>query len=402
MTVDESAVKYPSPGEPWAEFSALLRGNPVVRAVMPDGSTNWLVSGYEEVRQVLIDQRFSRARAVAPGRALQGTEVFAAGSISGLDPPEHTRIRRLVGSAFTGRRVEAMRPRVAAIVDELIGRLLGQPQPADFVAGFSLPLPVLVICEMLGVPAEDLAQFHSWSDSIMGDWEQDSERIMPALVEVFGYFGRLIALKRAQPADDLTTALIAARDETGRLSEEELTTLGCTLLIAGHETTANMLNLSLLLLLDNPAEAAKLRLDPELIPGAVEELLRYVRLGDGLPPARMTTEDVEVGGVTIPAGEIVLPIFGTGNRDPSVFSDPDRFDVSRLPAAHLGFGAGVHHCLGAQLARLELQEAFRGLLHRMPRIRLAVPAAELTFKPGMAVHSLRELPIRWGEPADLG
>jgi cytochrome P450 len=398
MTVDERPIRYPSAAASWPEFRALLRSKPVVRVQMPDGSTAWLVGGYHELRQVLVDQRFSRASAVAPGRALQGTEVFAAGSINGLDPPEHTRIRRLVASAFTARRVEAMRPRVAGIVDELIDGLLDQPQPADFVAGFSLPLPVQVICEMLGIPAEDMEQFHAWSDTVMGDWQQDSDEIMTALVELYGYFGRLIEAKRARPVDDLMTALIAARDQTDRLSEEELTILGCTLLIGGHETTANQLNLSLLLLLDHPAEMDKLRADPGLVPGAVEELLRYVRLGGGIPPARVTTEDVELGGVTIPAGDVVLPFFGTANRDPSVFSDPERFDVSRGPANHLTFGAGVHHCLGAQLARLELQEAFRGLSARVPGIRLAVPAAELRFKPGMAVHSLRELPIRWGEP----
>ena len=398
MTVGERPIKYPSAADPWTEFRALLRNKPVLRVEMPDGSIGWLASGYNEVRQMLVDQRFSRARAVAPGRALQGTEVFAAGSINGLDPPGHTRIRRLVASAFTARRVEAMRPRVASIVDGLIDGLLDRPQPADLVAGFALPLPVQVICEMLGVPAEDLEQFHAWSDTVLGDWQQDSDAIMTALADLYGYFGRLIEVKRAQPADDLMTALIAARDQTDRLSEEELTILGCTLLIGGHETTANQINLSLLLLLDHPAELDKLRADSGLISGAVEELLRYVRLGGGLPPARMTTEDVELGGVTIPAGEIVLPLFATANRDPSVFSDPDRFDVSRAPANHLTFGAGVHHCLGAQLARVELQEAFRGLLGRMPGLRLAVPATELQFKPGMAVHSLRELPIRWGEP----
>jgi cytochrome P450 len=398
MTVDERPIRYPSAADPWPDFRALLRSKPVVRAEMPDGSIGWLVSGYNEVRQVLVDPRFSRARAVAPGRALQGTEVFAAGSINGLDPPEHTRIRRLVASAFTARRVEAMRPRVASVVDELIDGLLDQPQPADLVAGFALPLPVQVICEMLGIPAGDMEQFHAWSDTIIGDWQQDSDAIMTALAGLYGYFGRLIEVKRARPADDLMTALISARDQTDRLSEEELTILGCTLLIGGHETTANQIGLSLLLLLDHPAELDKLRADPGLTPAAVEELLRYVRLGGGLPPARMTTEEVVLGGVTIPAGEVVLPLFGTANRDPSVFSDPDRFDVSRVPASHLTFGAGVHHCLGAQLARLELQEAFRGLLGRVPGIRLAVPAAELQFKPGMALYSLRELPIRWGEP----
>ena len=403
MAVEDSPIKLPlaaapSPDQSVSPFRALLKNRPVVRVELPDGSTAWLVGGYEEVRQTLVDQRFSRALAVAPGRPLQGTEVFAAGSINGLDPPGHTRLRKLVASAFTARRVEALRPRVAIIVNELIDVLLDQPQPADLVTGFSLPLPVQVICEMLGVPAEDVEQFHAWSDTILGDWQGDSDQIMTALVDLYNYFARLIEIKRAQPADDLMTALIAARDHADRLSEEELTTLGCTLLIGGHETTANQINLSLLVLLDHPAELGKLRADRELIPGAVEELMRYVRLGGGLPPARVTTEDVQLGGVTIPAGEAVLPLFATANRDRSVCSDPDRFDISRAPANHLAFGAGVHYCLGAQLARLELQEAFRGLAGRMPGLRLAIPARELRFTPGMALHNLCELPVRWGEP----
>jgi cytochrome P450 len=400
MAVEDSPIRLPLPAPPSAsnpepQFRTLLGGRPVVLVELPDGSTAWLVGGHEEVRQVIIDQRFSRALAVAPGRSVQGTEVFAAGSIMGIDPPEHTRLRKLVSTAFTARRVEALRPRAAAIVHQLIDGLLGQPEPADLITHFSLALPVQVICEMLGVPSEDLGQFHGWSDTILSDWQADSGEIMAALVELYNYFARLIEMKRAEPAEDLMTALIAARDEGDRLSEEELTTLGCTLLIGGHETTANQINLSLLCLLDHPDELAKLRADPDLIPAAVEELLRFVRLGSGLPPARVAKEDVALGHVTIRAGESVLPLFATANRDPSVFSDADQLDVTRDSARHLAFGAGPHHCLGAQLARLELQEAFRGLLARMPGLRLGVPAQELRFKPGMAVHSLCELPVAW-------
>jgi cytochrome P450 len=399
MTVDSSPVKFTPtlPGQPAPDIRTISRDRPVFRAELPGGRIVWLVTGYENVRQMVIDQRFSRALAVAPGQAQPGVEMFAAGSINGMDPPEHTRLRKLVASAFTARRVEALRPRVTSIVNQLIDAMLDRPQPADLVAGFSLPLPAQVICEMLGVPPGDLTQFHAWSDTIVGDWQRDSDEIMTALAEMYGYFGGLIEIKRARPADDLMSALIAARDEDDRLSEQELTVMCCTLLIGGHETTANQINLSLLLLLDHPGEVAKLRADPGLIPGAVEELLRCSRLG-GLPPARVTTEDVRIGGVVIPAGEQVMPLIGTANRDPSVFSDPDRFDVTRDAANHLSFGAGVHHCLGAQLARVELQEAFRGLIGRMPGLRLAVPAGELEFKPGMAIHSLRELPVLWGEP----
>jgi cytochrome P450 len=399
MSFESSPVKFTPalPGQPVAEIATVSGDRPVFRAELPDGRMVWLVSGYENVRQMIIDQRFSRALAVSPGYAQPGFEMFAAGSIMGLDPPEHTRLRKLVASAFTARRVEALRPRVAGIVGELIDALAGQPQPADLVAGFSLPLPAQVICEMLGVPAGDLERFHAWSDAVMGDWQRDADVIMTALAELYGYFGALIETKRARPADDLMSALIAARDDVDRLSEHELTAMCCTLLIGGHETTANQINLSLLLLFDHPGQVAMLRADPGLIPGAVEELLRYARLG-GLAPARVTTEDVQLGGVVIPAGEQVIPLFGTANRDPSVFADPDRLDVTRDAARHLSFGAGVHHCLGAQLARMELQEAFRGLIGRLPGLRLAVPASDLEFKPGMAIHSLRELPVRWGEP----
>jgi cytochrome P450 len=398
MTVDSSPVKFTPalPGQPVPEIRTIRGDRPVFRAELPDGRIVWLVSGFDNVRQVLADQRFSRALAVAPGRAQPGFEMFASESINGMDPPEHARLRKLVASAFTARRVEALRPRVASIVNELIDAMLERPQPTDLVAGFSLPLPARVICEMLGVPAEDTGQFHVWSDTVMGDWQRDSGEIMTALAELYGYFGRLIEIKRAQPADDLMSALIAARDDADRLSETELTVMCCTLLIGGHETTANQINLSLLLLSDHPGEVAKLRADPGLMPAAVEELLRYVRLG-GLAPARVTRDDVEIGGVTIPAGEQVIPLFGTANRDPSVFTDPDRFDVTRDAASHLSFGGGAHHCLGAQLARVELQEAFRGLIGRLPGLRLAVPASELEFKPGMAIHSLRELPVLWGE-----
>src|SRR5215472_15424008 len=217
MTVQGRPIKFtpapPSPNPSAPEFRALIEDQPVVLAELPDGSTAWLVSGYEQARQVAVDQRFSRALAVSSGRVQQGFEVFAGASINGIDPPEHTRLRKLVASAFTARRVEALRPRAADIVDELIDALLCEPKPADLVTAFSLPLPVRVICEMLGVPTEDMEQFHAWSDTVMGDWERNSTDVMTALASMFGYFGTLIEMKRARPADDLMTALIAARDQ---------------------------------------------------------------------------------------------------------------------------------------------------------------------------------------------
>jgi cytochrome P450 len=399
MTAERS-IKFPppapvSPADPAPEVFAQLRSCPVAQGELPDGSTAWLVGGYEQVRQVFTDQSFSRALATAPGRSLQGIELSAAGSIIAMDPPEHTRLRKLVASAFTVRRVEALRPRVAAIVDELIDSLTTRPQPADLMTSFSLPLPVRVICELLGVPAGDMEKFRGWSAVLVTDWKQDSDEILTALAGLYEYFAELIRAKRTQPRDDLLSALIAARDSGDRLSEEELTNLTCTILVAGYETTAHAISLSVLVLLDHPAELARLRADPGLIPGAVEELVRYVRIGI-LPLARVTDEDVVLGGVRIPAGEVVLPIIQAANRDPSVFSEPESFNVTRSPASHLGFGSGAHHCLGAQLARVELQEALRGLI-RLPDLALAVPPADLRFKPGMAIHNLRALPITWTE-----
>ena len=397
----EGRIKFPppapvSPADPAPEIFAQLKSCPVAQGELPDGGPAWLVGGYEQVRQVFTDRRFSRALAVAPGRTLQGIELSAADSIIAMDPPEHTRLRKLVAGAFTVRRIEALRPRVAAIVDELISALTAGPQPADLMTSFSTPLPVRVICELLGVPTADMEKFRTWSATLITDWEQDSGEIMTALVQLYEYFAELITIRRTRPGDDLLSALIAVRDSGDRLSEEELTNLACTILVAGYETTAHAISLSLLALLDHPAEMARLRASPRLIPGAVEELVRYVRIGV-LPLARVTTEDVELGRVTIPAGEVVLPIIQAANRDSSAFSEPDRLDVSRAPVSHLGFGSGAHHCLGAPLARVELQEALRGLVTRLPGLALAVPLADLRFKPGMALHNLRALSITWAQ-----
>jgi cytochrome P450 len=401
MAAPHEPLTYPFPAppslyDPAPEFARLRqRGAAVAQVTMPDGRSAWLVTGHAVVRRVLVDQRFSRAAATGPGGLQTGLSI-ADDSILGMDPPEHTRLRRLVASAFTARRVEELRPRVAKLVDGFLDRIETMPRPVDLVEHFSLPLPVQVICELLGVPAADRHTFHGWSDVVMGDWQRDPTEVRNAFEALSGYFAGLIAAKRAEPADDLMTALIAARDDRDRLSERELVTLCLGVLIAGHETTANQINMFLLTLLHNPDQLARLRADPDSAPQAVEELMRYVQLGEGgasLP--RVTTEDVELGGVVIPAGAFVLPALGAANRDPSVFEAPDRLDLARGDNPHVGFGAGVHHCLGAQLARMELQEALRGLLRRLPGLRVAVPDSELKFKPGMVVRSLETLPVTW-------
>jgi cytochrome P450 len=397
--VQDAPISYPLPNppsiyHPTPILAELQRDRPVTPVTMPNGTTAWLVTRYADVRTVMTDPRFSRAAAAQ--LAGSGLMELAKDSILGMDPPEHTRLRRLVARAFTARRVEDLRPRAAELVDDLLTGVEKQERPVDLVENFSLPLPVQVICELLGVPAEDRHTFHSWSDSVMGGWGHDPRKLAAAFESLSAYLAGLIAAKRQAPADDLMSALIAARDEQDKLSERELVTLCVSLLIAGHETTANQINMFLLTLLRFPEEMARLRAEPDAIPQAVEELMRFVQLGDeggGMP--RVTTEDVVLSGVTIPAGSPVMASLAAANRDPLVFPEPDRLDVGRGVLQHMGFGAGVHHCLGAQLARMELQEALRGLLGRFPGLRLAVPESELKFKVGMVVRSLETLPVTW-------
>jgi cytochrome P450 len=384
----------PSIFHPPPELTRLQLADPVAEVTLPDGKTAWLVTRFDDVRRVLIDPIFSRAEASKPGVADPGLGQASAGSILGLDPPEHTRLRRLVAGAFTARRVEALRPRVTLLVDDLIDRMETLPQPVDLVENFSLPLPVQVICELLGVPARDRHLFHAWSDSVMGI--ANPAAADAGQEQLVAYFVELIERKRKEPAEDLMSALIQARDDDDRLTEEELVRMGLTLLVAGHETTANQINLFLLTLHEHPGQLARLRAKPEILPEAVEELMRFVQLGEvGSGLVRVATSEVELSGVLIPAGAAVIPAITIANRDPSVFPDASQLDLTRPQGAHLAFGAGVHHCLGAQLARMELQEALAGLLRRLPELRLDAPIDELNFKQGMFLRSLHALPVRW-------
>jgi cytochrome P450 len=316
-----------------------------------------------------------------------------------MDPPEHTRLRKLVAGAFTEKRIRALRPQVAKIVDDLIDAMLAGPRPVDLLHSFSLMVSESVICVLLGVPIAGVNRFHALSNVIFGDWSRSRDEIAGAYTAMGGYMAQLIVQKRIAPGDDLISVLIGARDSVGKLPEVELVKFCIGLLAAGLETTVNSINMSFAALCQYPDELARLHADPGLIPAAVEELLRYVIIsGSGFVPlARVTREEVCLGGVTIPAGETVLPTFNVANRDPAAFDDPDRLDVGRASKTHLGFGAGVHHCLGAQLARMELQEAFRGLLTRLPGLRMTVPMSALEFRAGQAIASMRELPVTWDD-----
>jgi cytochrome P450 len=404
MVAEQRPISYPFPDPPTIyhpspELAGLLRTQPVAPVSMPDGKTAWVATRNADVRQVLVDPRFSRAAALAPEAArTELTQPIADGNMASLDPPEHTRLRNLVAKAFTARRVEQLRPRVVALVGELLDKVEAAPRPVDLVENFALPLPVQVICEMLGVPAGDRDEFHAWSDSLLSTFERTPEERETAQRAMSEYFAGLIAAKRAEPTDDLLGALIAVRDADGdRLSERELVMLGMTVLVGGHETSANQISMCLLTLLHYPEQLRWFSANLDSVAQPVEELMRFVQLGGnggaGMP--RVLTEEVVLGDVRLPAGATVLPVLSVANRDPSMFEDPDRLDLSRVPVQHLAFGAGIHHCLGAQLARMEVQEALRGLLGRLPGIRVTVPDDELRFKPGMIVRSLESLPVTW-------
>lgn len=362
----------------------------MIRVQMPYGEPAWLATRFADARLVLGDRRFSRA--MASGRdAPRQSPAQRTGGILSMDPPEHSRLRKLVTTAFTVRRVEALRPRVRELANSLLDDMIAAGPPADLVDDYALPIPVAVICEMLGVPVADRAKFRVWSDASLSTSSLTAEQQERSREELRDYMRGLIAQHREKPEDDLMTALIQARDAHDRLSELELVDLCVGILVAGHETTATQIPNFVYVLLEHPGHMEQLREDESLLPKAVEELLRFVPLGSGAGFPRYATEDVEVGGVLVKAGEPVVVAVGAANRDGLQFTAPGELRFDR-EGPHLGFGHGAHHCLGAQLARVELQEALRALLARLPGLRLA---GDVEWKKELLVRGPRRMPVAW-------
>ncbi|MFE3194184.1 cytochrome P450 [Nocardia sp. NPDC059240] len=400
MTTHTEVRQYPF-GEPvrldpHPMAAKLLREEPISRILLPFGGEAWLVTRYADVRSVLSDARFSRAATVGREDVPRVRETPALPNIpTSMDPPELTRLRKLTMTAFTARRVQELRPRAEQIVEDMITAMTAAGSPADLVTALALPMPVTVICEMLGVPAEHQHRFRDFSDAIMSTTAFTDEERGAAYLAVAGYLTEQIAARRADPSNDLLGALVAARDNEDRLSEDELITLGITLLVAGHETTANQIANFVYVLLTTDGEWTRLHDDPSLVPAAIEELLRHTQLSNGGAFPRVATEDIELSGTLIRAGEAVFVDLQTANRDESVFPDPETLDLERHHNSHLTFGHGFHHCVGAQLARLELQVALTALLQRFPNLRLAVPADEVEWKTGMLLRGPKALPVAW-------
>ncbi|MEU9319005.1 cytochrome P450 [Streptomyces sp. NPDC048295] len=394
-TTDIAPLAYPfntPDGLQLAEAYEQVREQPgLLRVQMPYGEPAWLVTRYADARLVLGDQRFSRAAAASHDEPRQ-SEGQRDGGILGMDPPDHTRLRSLVAKAFTVRQIEKLRPQVRELTAGLLDEMETAGPPADLVDLFALPLPVAVICRMLGVPTEDRPRFRVWSDDALSTSSLTAEEFEASREELRAYMAGLIEQHRRSPRDDLMTALIEARDDGDRLSELELVDLCVGILVAGHETTASQIPNFVLTLLDHPDQLARLRAEPGLVPNAVEELLRFVPLGSGAGQPRYATEDIEVGGTLVRAGSPVLVAVGAANRDALRFGAPGVLDIAREGNQHLGFGHGVHHCLGAPLARLELQEALSALITRFPELRLA---GDVTWKSEMLVRGPRVMPVEW-------
>ncbi|MCH0565657.1 MULTISPECIES: cytochrome P450 [unclassified Streptomyces] len=383
------------PYHPPAAYEPLRAARPLTRITLFDGRPAWLVAGHAAARALLADPRLTADR-TRPGFPATAARFKAARrrriALLGVDDPEHRTQRRMLVPSFTLRRATALRPGVQRVVDERLDAMIAEGPPADLVAAFALPVPSMVICSLLGVSYADHAFFEEQSRLLLrGPGVDDSLEARDRLGE---YLGALIDRKRTGPrGDGILDDLVHEQLREGRIDRDELVALAIILLVAGHETTANMISLGTYTLLRHPDRLAELRRDPELVPAAVEELMRMLSIADGL--SRMATEDIEVAGTVIRAGEGVLFSTSVINRDDTVYADPDALDFHRPARHHVAFGFGIHQCLGQNLARAELEIALRTLFVRLPGLRLAVPADRIPFKPGDTIQGMLELPVTW-------
>ncbi|WP_107656581.1 cytochrome P450 [Nocardia suismassiliense] len=389
------------PFDPPSEISRMRAASPVCPLIFPDGHEGWFVTGYDAVRQLMADTRFSSRQDLGimhvpyetPGMpAATEPSPQIPGLFIAMDPPDHTRLRRMLTGTFTVRRMKQLEEHIIEIAEQQLAEMAKLTPPVDLVKEFALPVPSLVICEMLGVPYTDRETFQVNSAKFLVK-DQSLEEKMGAYGAMMGYLAQLVTAKRAEPGDDILSDL-ARNDE---LSIDELTGIAFLLLLAGHETTANMLALGTFALLEHPGQLAELRADPELVPDAVEELLRYLSIADIF--YRYATEDIELGGETIRKGSTVVVSLLAANHDPQRFDNPDTLDLHRKARGHLSFGHGVHTCLGQQLARIEMRAGFAGLLQRFPTLELAIPADEVKLRTDMNIYGVHELPVTWTQPA---
>lgn len=388
---------------PYPVYARLRHQTPVVRTRLPDGRVAWLVTRYTDVALALKDARFAKDRRRVDGsRHRLPIERLIGPLISALqfnmldqDPPDHTRLRALVHKAFSPRLVDQLRDRIQQLADDLLDRALRRDHQLDLMRDYALPIPATVIADLLGVPASDRDQFHRWSSKLVSiTAARDFLAAVPYVLLFMRYLRRQFAQRRTAPRDDLITALVQAEEAGDHLSSDELLAMVFLLLVAGHETTVNLIAAGTLALLEHSDQRARLEQQPGLLESgtAVEELLRYTSPVQ-IATERYTLESVELSGVTIPAGSMVLAGIASANHDERQFANADGLDLARAPNPHLGFGQGIHYCLGAPLARLEAQIAFATLLRRMPDLRLGIPADQLRWRRSLFLRGLERLPL---------
>ncbi|MFC5752072.1 cytochrome P450 [Actinomadura rugatobispora] len=404
MTIDSSTAS-PEFDFPFEEserleldprYLSLRRETPVIRVRLPHGTRDaWLVTGYDEARAVLSDPRFSLAACTHRDVPRVTPNPLPEGSLLSMDGPEHARLRRLVAKTFTMRRVESLRPRAVEVTEGLMDEMAEQGAPADLVESFAMKLPIIMICELLGVPLVERARFHSFARTVLSNKGITPEEIGIAAGEIYSYIVQLIAERREESADDLISALIEVRDERGALSEHELVLLVMSLLIGGNEGTANAIGNFMYTLLSNRHLWDQLVEDPELVTDAIEELLRVTPLVAGGGFTRVALEDVQIGDVLVRKGEAVISQLDVTNRDERIFEGAEECDFSKKRKTHMSFGHGIHHCLGAALVRMEIAVALTGLIQRFPNLRIAVPEDELPWKKGTLDRGLHGLPVAW-------
>lgn len=381
-------------------YQELRRSTPVFSTTLPDGQRAWLLTLYDDVNRALKDERLFKDKrklskrvgiAKLPGflRSLEALE----GNMLDVDPPDHGRLRGLVHQGFTPRRIDQMASRVERLAEELLSRI-GTRSSFDLLRDYALPIPSTIISEMLGIPASDQDRFHRWSGDIVALSAGGISllRGVPSAIRFVRYLKRVIARKSAEPADDLISALVQAEEASDRLSADEVLAMVSLLVIAGHETTVNLIANGTLALLQHPGELERLRAEPGLFLSAVEELLRFYSPVE-VATERYAREPIEVAGVAIPKDALVCPVLASANRDESHFARPDELDLSRENNRHLAFGDGIHFCLGAPLARLEGRIALERLLSRFPSLKLAVPASKLRWRRGLHLRGLESLPV---------
>lgn len=379
---------------PYDVYERLRTSSPAHRVKGTDGQPAWLVTRFDDVRAALADPRLSLDKAHAREGNYRGLSLPPAldANLLNMDPPDHTRIRRLVGRAFTQHRIERLRPRIRAIAEGFLDAL-GSQGTADLVPAYAAPLPIVVICELLGIPDSHRRDFRSWTDVLIVPDPNRPQAAKEAVGAMLGFFQELLSQKRSRPSDDLLSDLVAVRDSgEDRLTEDELMSLAFLILFAGYENTVQLIGNAVLALLRHPDQMAALRKDPSLLPGAVEEFARY----EGpalLAIRRFPKQDVTIGGVLIPAGETVLLSLAAANRDPDRFPDPDRLDLGREATGHLALGHGIHYCLGAPLARAETEIALAALLERFEKLELTDD--EPRWRPSLRARGLLDLPVRY-------